>query len=340
LLTTVILAIIASNKIGDAQKPVSDKEIMHRSQFENFITKHKRMYASPAEKEYRFQVFSKTLDEIAETNSKNLSYTAGINKFTDLTKEEFKAKYLGFKPDLNKKPVESVTEEQVAATPTSIDWRTQGAVTPVKDQGQCGSCWSFSATGALEAAYFFKTNTLLSFSEQELVDCSILQGNLGCNGGLPVRAFNYWKTKNFFLETDYPYTATNGVCKYKQVASKGKGTVPNYKENGPTESDLLVSVATMPTSIGVYAVPWQTYNSGIYGDLTACPSNPQMLDHAVLAVGYGTASDGTDYWIVKNSWSADWGEQGYIRLQRGLAPGGVCGCALDTSIVTEVSPAN
>ena len=249
------MALIAGSQLLN-QKSASTKQQLIREHFEKFIATHQKQYASPSEKEYRFKVFSQNMEEVIKTNSANLSYKFGVNRFSDLSKEEFKAKYLGYRADLTKPEVPSIPASAILNAPDSIDWRTKGAVTYVKDQGQCGSCWSFSATGSLEAQYFFKKGQLLAFSEQQLVDCSWLHGNHGCNGGLPNNAFKYWEEKEFLQEKDYFYTARDGHCQYDSKKKYGMGKVSKFHENGHTEDDLLASVAETPTSVGVYAVPW------------------------------------------------------------------------------------
>jgi cathepsin L len=206
------------------------------------------------------------------------------------------------------------------APPTSFDWRKQGAVTPIKNQGQCGSCWSFSTTGSMEGCHFLTTGTLVSLSEQNLVDCSQAEGNEGCNGGLMDDAFTYITTnKGIDTESSYPYTAEDGTCAYA-VDSCGSILTAQSSGTGYTdvttgdENALLQAVLGTPVSVAIDASQpsFQSYTSGVYYE-PACSS--QQLDHGVLAVGYGTDS-GSDYWIVKNSWGTDWGMNGYIYMSR------------------------
>ena len=224
----------------------------------------------------------------------------------DLTPEEFKMKYLGtLVPSI---PTETITlpTDDLAAYP---DWRTKGAVTPVKNQAQCGSCWSFSTTGAIEGRCFLDGLGLASFSEQQLIDCTTPYGNYGCRGGFINDAFNFLENTCLFYENEYPYTASDNSCKTGRghVKITGYASVPQGDVN-----QLAAAVSQQPVAITVDANNWQLYSSGIF---TNCQNS---LDHAVLLVGY-TANA----WIVKNSWGPSWGENGYIRL----GGGNTCGLA-------------
>jgi len=243
------------------------------------------------------------------------TYTLGMNAFGDLTNEEFKAIYLGAK-----RPVDNSTRTMfmsplnVKDLPDSVDWRTQGYVTGIKDQGQCGSCWSFSATGSLEGQYFHKSGTLVSFSEQQLVECSTSFGNQGCDGGLMDNAFKYIKQYGIEKEEDYPYTAQDGKCKY--ASGKTVTKVSGYTDiPSKDEAKLKEAVATVgPISVAIDAshLSFQLYRSGVYNE-AACSQT--QLDHGVLAVGYGTDNN-VAYWLVKNSWGTSWGQTGYIFMSR------------------------
>nr|AWM96389.1 cathepsin L2 [Dugesia japonica] len=243
------------------------------------------------------------------------TYYLGLNEFADMTHEEFKAKYLGLKP-INRNFTSSrfIIPENIGDLPTRIDWRTKGYVTPVKNQGQCGSCWAFSTTGSLEGQHFRKSGKLVSFSEQQLVDCSRSFDNLGCNGGLMDNAFSYIQKFGIENEISYPYVANDGVCAYDKT--KIVGTCTGFVDiKTGNETDLMAAVATQgPISVAIDASndSFQFYRGGIYNE-PHCSSKD--LDHGVLAIGYGSENN-ENYWIVKNSWDISWGMSGYIRMSK------------------------
>ena len=281
---------------------------------------------TPTERDYRISVFDANVRKIYRHNtSPNVSWTMAVNKFADLTAKEFKnlytSKYAPFTHNETWTPSSS-------ALPASVDWTTEGVVTPVKDQGQCGSCWAFSSTGSIEGAWALKNKMLYNLSEQELVDCSVPQGNQGCNGGLMDYAFQYVVSSGLTTDEAYPYTATGpNACKN---SSRPVVSLSGFKDV-PTNSEvaLMTAVVQQPVSVAVEADQsvFQFYSSGVM--TKACGTN---LDHGVLLVGYGTVG-GQDYYKVKNSWGADWGDKGYILLGRGAAFGqsGQCGIQMDPS---------
>lgn len=289
-----------------------------------------RMYSDAAETEYRKGIYETNLQMIANHNSEGHSWTMAVNKFADLTADEFKARftsgYISATKKHNKVGRLGKTRQVYKDLPASVDWRTQGAVTPVKNQQQCGSCWSFSTTGAIEGAWFLAKGQLVSLSEQQLVDCSTAQGNQGCNGGMMDYAFQYViQNGGITTEAAYPYTATGpNTCEAagKPIAA----TISSYTDV-PANSDaaLMAAVAKQPVSVAIEAdqAAFQFYNGGVMS--ATCGSN---LDHGVLVVGYNSAA-----WIVKNSWGPDWGDNGYIQLARGAAfdPNGQCGILMSGS---------
>jgi hypothetical protein len=267
-------------------------------------------------------------DIIEKHNAGNHSYTLGHNKFSHLSVSEFRA-FVRLGLDRLQLHADSLHEapKDTSTLPASVDWRTSGAVTPVKDQGQCGSCWSFSTTGALEGAYKIKYGELISFSEQELVDCDGIDH--GCNGGLMDHAF-VWTQHNGGLctEESYPYfsgtTKAPGTCNEKSCTKNSKVAPKSHTDvTANSDTALLSALAQQPVSVAIEAdeSAFQLYKSGVF--TASCGSN---IDHGVLAVGYGT-DNGQDYYIVKNSWGSNWGEGGYIRLGRGesMPKEGQCG---------------
>ena len=217
-----------------------------------------------------------------------------------------------------------------SSLPDSFDWREHNAVTPLKDQGQCGSCWSFSATGAMEGAWAIKTGKLVSLSEQQLIDCSTDYDNSGCNGGLMDNAFGYAIDQGMCAEDDVPYEAKEGTCNTKCGKMSHFTSCVDVTVNN--QIHLKEAVARGPVSIAIEADTrvFQFYSGGII-DNVACGTT---LDHGVLLVGYGT-DNGKDYWLVKNSWGASWGDKGYIKIARSNSANdaGICGIAMSASYI-------
>eukprot|EP00742_Colponemidia_sp_Colp-10_P000057 GILJ01000064.1.p1 GENE.GILJ01000064.1~~GILJ01000064.1.p1 ORF type:complete len:384 (-),score=96.09 GILJ01000064.1:160-1311(-) len=299
--------------------------------FDAWKKEHGKTYAHAQEHTERYLVFKSNLDYIKKHNEDGHSYRLALNQFADMTKDEFRVKHLGLsaKPPGFKSSAFSFVD--AASLPASVDWRSKNAVTPVKNQQQCGSCWAFSATGALEGLAALTTGKLQSFSEQQLVDCSAAQGNDGCNGGLMDQAFKFvMDNGGIALEGDYKYTAADGTCNKKVKNAfdiKGFTDVPVNDEDA-----LTAAIAQQPVAVAIEAdqMSFQFYSSGVFDG--SCGTN---LDHGVLAVGYGTDS-GKDYYIVKNSWGATWGDKGYIKLVRhaGGKSAGQCGIAMSASYPT------
>jgi C1A family cysteine protease len=300
----------------------------YESEFVNWMTKFGKSYA-PEEFFYRFEVFKTNFDFVAQHNALNTTWEVELNKFADLSTAEFKNIYNGYKPELRRGKISTVNDLRVGAYPSgSIDWVSKGAVTGIKDQGQCGSCWSFSTTGAVEGIVQIKHGHLTSLSEQELMDCSYSYGNLGCSGGLMDSAFKYVQANGLCTEAAYPYTAKDGTCKKTSCSVSADSTIGGYKDVTHTENALGAAVDVQPVSIAIEADQsgFQLYKSGVFCGV--CGTN---LDHGVLAVGYGTEGS-TDYWKVKNSWGTSWGEAGYIRMCRNKNE---CGLSNEPSYPTE-----
>lgn len=294
-----------------------------------FKTQFNKLYKDAKEEAFRKTVYLENKLNIARHNklyeNGEETYQLEMNHFGDLMSHEFAKQMNGFKQNLkmvggdtnftDDEAVTFMTPENVVI-PKSVDWRTKGYVTPVKNQGQCGSCWSFSSTGALEGQHFRKTGVLVSLSEQNLIDCSRKYGNNGCEGGLMDLAFKYIKAnKGIDTEKTYPYEAKDDKCHYDPSHSgatdKGFVDIPEGDEKA-----LLEAVATVgPVSIAIDASSnkFQFYKKGVFYNPHCSSTN---LDHGVLVVGYGTDKKGGDYWIVKNSWGTTWGDKGYIMMAR------------------------
>ena len=302
---------------------------MNVAQFSDYIKTYNKDY-SDTELVTRFSIFKNNLKKIEDHNAGNYSWKMGVNKFTDLTADEFKFYYTGFnnpRPTFRKSGINfrELNLTPVEDLPTEFDWTEKGAVTGVKDQGQCGSCWAFSTIASTEGVYYLSSGNLISLSEQQLVDCSSSYGNQGCGGGLMDNAFKYIEASGICSESDYGYTASDGVCKKCTSVTK----IDSYVDVTPnSETALQQAVLINPVSVAIEAdeSSFQFYSSGV---LTAeCGTN---LDHGVLLVGYGTLN-GNDYWKVKNSWGLSWGQQGYILLARNVAQsGGQCGITMMAS---------
>lgn len=282
--------------------------------FEDWKAAYGKSY-SALEERGRRHIWEQNLAYVNKHNSEGHAYSLHMNRFADLTNDEFKRMYM---PSLFTRGVRTGSQylPHGLPAPASVDWRTQGYVTPIKDQGQCGSCWAFSATGSLEGQHFKATKSLVSLSEQNLVDCSGSFGNMGCNGGLMDYAFAYIKSnKGIDTEASYPYTAKTGpTCLFDPsnvgATDTGYTDITSGSEEALTEA--IASVGPISVAIDASHPSFQLYHQGVYNE-PACSST--NLDHGVLAVGYDSAN-GTDYYIVKNSWGTGWGMQGYIFMSR------------------------
>ncbi|NXG75393.1 CATS protein, partial [Baryphthengus martii] len=245
------------------------------------------------------------------------SYELGMNHLADMTNEEVAALLTGLNVAPRSKGASGYRAHSGGEVPDTVDWREKGCVTEVKNQGACGSCWAFSAVGALEAQVKLKTGKLVSLSTQNLVDCSVTYGNKGCSGGFMTRAFQYI-IDNEGIDSDeaYPYKAQNGTCQYN--ASARAATCSKYVElpYGDEEAmkDAVANVGPISVAIDATQPTFFLYKSGVYDD----PRCKQEVNHAVVVVGYGTLSD-KDYWLVKNSWGVRFGDEGYIRMARNHA---------------------
>lgn len=298
-----------------------------RARHEEWMTQYGRVYKDAKEKEMHFNIFKENVEHIESFNKfGSKPYKLGINQFTDLTNEEFKASRNGIKGHKRSpKAAVSFRYENFTDVPTSMDWRAMGAVTAIKDQGQCGSCWAFSAVAAVEGITQITTSMLISLSEQELIDCNTGGSSQGCEGGNMDDAFGFIVQNGLTTEANYPYQGSDGTCN-TDMEGNNAASISSY-EDVPTNNEqaLMQAVANQPISVYIDASDpsFQSYSSGIYtGD---CGTT---LDHGVVVVGYGE-DNGMNYWLVKNSWGSQWGEEGFIRMQKDIDAGeGLCGIAM------------
>lgn len=324
-----------------------DDESHAHHHFSLFKARFGKSYASPEEHDYRFKVFRANLRRAKRNQALDPSATHGVTQFSDLTPSEFRRRFLGVRNKL-KYPAHA-NKASVLPTghlPGDFDWRKLGAVTPVKDQGSCGSCWSFSATGAMEGANFLATGELVSLSEQQLLDCDHEcdpeeedddNCDVGCDGGLMNNAFEYLlKAGGLMREEDYPYTPfRGGGCKFEKTKIAAK--LANFSII-PADDDQIAAnlVKSGPLAIGINAAYMMTYVGGVSCSLV-CSDH---LNHGVLLVGYGSHGYGPSavkekpYWIIKNSWGPSWGENGYYRICRGYNACGV------NNLVSSVAAVN
>jgi len=295
-----------------------------------------KSYASADEEAHRFQTFQDNFYFIQNFNANpEHTSTVGLNEYADLNTQEFKAlkSCTGMTQPTPVVQTTTVDVEAVNALPASVDWRTKNAVTPIKNQGDCGSCWSFSTTGSLEGLYAITKGSLLSFSEQQLVDCSGQYGNEGCDGGWPFWALEYTQAEGIELESVYPYVGVDQTCAYAagSVVFTNTGGYTNVTKNN--EVALATAVVQQPISICVEADQpvFQLYTGGIINS-ASCGT---QLDHAILIVGYNVQGN-QPYWIVKNSWGTSWGLAGYLYIAKSSSTNtnGICGIAMNPTYPT------
>lgn len=289
------------------------------SEFERYIQTYQKTYSSE-EYPLKFNVFKKNWNYIQTHNSKSTTWKLKSNQWMDMTWNEFSSTRLGvFRP----KSISTLSflNLSVSSVPKELDWRKKGVVNAIKDQQQCGSCWAFSAIGAIESAVAIQKGTLYDLSEQQLVDCSSSYGNAGCNGGLMDDAFKYSEHTGLCQTKEYPYHAHDESCHRCQGIVQLRGFTDIQVRN---ETELLLAVLRQPVSVAIEAdqMGFQFYSSGVFDG--ECGT---QLDHGVIVVGYGT-ENGLDYWLIRNSWGERWGDGGYIKITRGKNQ---CGVALAAS---------
>jgi len=296
-----------------------------------YKAKYGKVYKDSNSESVHYNTFLENMKDIAVHNSLyslgQVSYYKGVNQYTDMTYEEVKSVAMGFKATTGQLIKFNETGHArlhrpsplKKALPASVDWRTKGVVTPVKDQGSCGSCWAFSVSGVLEGQHALATKKLVSLSEQNLVDCSKQQGNFGCGGGWPFDSYEYVIRDSEGLDTEasYPYAGVDQTCAYNPstVGATATAFAILTPDNEAGLQDAVANVGPISVCINANG-NFMSYEGGVFDDST-CTSDFDSIDHCVLAVGYGTDSaSGKDYWLVKNSWNTSWGDKGYIKMVR------------------------
>jgi len=335
---SMILVFLALVAIAFAVKSLVDEQ---KQQFLEFQHKYKKWYKTTAEFDYRFQVFQENLKTAAESQKKNPLAKFGVTKFSDLTQEEFRSSYLMSPSDADIKSRVKLPEKDFSLAhpvnkagcqpdPTTYDWFRCGVCTPVYDQGQCGSCWAFSATETIESYYVIAGHPLTSLSMEQVVDCD--PWDSGCSGGMPINAYQYVQEGGIEPFSDYPYTAGGGVAGQCQFVAKDViANVSSFNSISGGEPALykqLSSSSGGPISVCLDASEWNSYSGGV---LTSCGN---QMDHCVQLTGYSGYSSSGSYWIVRNSWGGDWGESGFIWISIGSD---LCGIADNASTVVATT---
>lgn len=297
---------------------------MDKTQIYNeFLTIYNKVHSIIKKKNFEI-----TLSQIITHNSnEEKSWKMGINQYSDMTDQEFNKAFIIQEPQ-NCSATHTYSHKiSKTKIPDAFDWRDYNGVSPVKNQGHCGSCWTFSTTGCLEAHYRIHKKQNYLFSEQQLVDCAQEFDNHGCDGGLPSHAFEYiHHNGGIQTEDTYPYEAIQKTCKFDKELSLGKVMNGSYNITANAEDLVAEAIAKVgPVSVAFEVVDgFRSYRSGVYSS-DVCKNSPTDVNHAVLAVGYGV-EDGSDYFLVKNSWGAEWGDQGFFKITRGVNMCGIAQC--------------
>jgi len=311
-------------------------DLEHQQKFQDFKTKFSKDYKTADEEKLRFDIFRRNLAEVDAHNMGGSSYTKGINEWSDLTQAEWEEMYLGgYKHiTIHSQPAKERTKEVTNDLPESIDWRDKGIITDVKNQGQCGSCWAFGTTEQIESYTALATGDLVQLSTQQVTSCTpnplSCGGTGGCMGSTPPLGYNYVQLFGHIAEEDYPYqsgtTSNTEECLYDLSTLTPVASITGYDNLPSNDQDAIMNhIATVgPLAISVAANTFKDYNGGVF-DGCSYDENIQ-LNHSVQLVGYGSEG-GVDYWIVRNSWGPNWGEDGYIRILRETSPG----CGTDTT---------
>ncbi|XP_040052473.1 pro-cathepsin H [Gasterosteus aculeatus] len=296
-------------------------------QFKQWMSQYNNIYDNE-EYYHRLRTFTENKRKIDRHNAGNHSFTMGLNQFSGMTFEEFRKSFLLTEPQ-NCSATDGAHHSSAGPQPESVDWRERGnIVTPVKNQGPCGSCWTFSTTGCLESVNAIASGKLISLSEQQLIDCAQDFNNHGCMGGLPSQAFEYIKYNNGLMtEEDYPYKGHDDTCQFESSLAAAfvldVVNITSYDEKAMVDAVARLNPVSFAFEV---TADFMHYKEGVYTS-TECKDTADKVNHAVLAVGYGAEDNGTPYWIVKNSWGTSWGVNGYFMIERGRNMCGLAACA-------------